>query len=58
MTSYVNGGLPRRECIRIDVLNDDVASMQMMLAVQPLIDEAQLRSSFARHVSVLSVETL
>jgi hypothetical protein len=43
--------------VRIDVLKDELASVQMTLAVQPHADAAQICSRFARHVSVLSVET-
>lgn len=44
--------------LRVDVLEDDVASVRMTLSAQPHLDVAQIRSRFARHVSVLSVETL
>jgi hypothetical protein len=44
--------------VRIDVLKDDLASVQMTLAVQPNTDTVQISSRLARHVSVLSVETL
>jgi hypothetical protein len=43
--------------VRIDVLKDELASVQMTLAVQPHADAAQICCRFARHVSVLSVET-
>jgi hypothetical protein len=43
--------------VRIDVLKDELASVQMTLAVQPHADAAHICSRFARHVSVLSVET-
>jgi hypothetical protein len=43
--------------VRIDVLKDELASVQITLAVQPHADAAQICSRFARHVSVLSVET-
>jgi hypothetical protein len=43
--------------VRIDLLKDELASVQITLAVQPHADAAQICSRFARHVSVLSVET-
>lgn len=43
--------------LEVNALDDDVASVRMTLSVQPQLDEAQIRSRFARHISVLSVET-
>jgi hypothetical protein len=43
--------------VRIDLLKDELASVQITLAGQPHADAAQICSRFARHVSVLSVET-
>ena len=44
--------------LQVDVLDDDVASVRMTLSVQPHLDVAQIRSRFARHVSVLSIESV
>lgn len=44
--------------VHIDALTDGSASVRMMLAVQPQTDTAQICARFARHVSVVSVDTV
>jgi hypothetical protein len=47
----------RIRAFHLDVLEDECASISMMIAVPPETDASQIRSRLGRHPNVISLET-